>query len=221
MRFRNRSETGHAMAARLQHLRGSDTVVLVLPRGGVPVAFEVAEALGAPLDLLMVRKIGAPGLADLAVGAVVDGAQPVTVVNEDVMRDFGISQAYLEEQAAHELAEIERQRALYLRDRPPIVLVGRTVIVVDDGVATGATVRVALQALTRADVARGVLAIPVAPVEVAEALRVLCDEAVFLATPVEFDAVGAFYDDFRQTTDAEVIALLDRAAIQLTAPRSI
>ena len=195
--------------------------MLALPRGGVPVAFEVAEALGAPLDLLMVRKIGAPGCAELAVGAVVDGAQPVTVVNDDVMRDFGISRAFLEEQAAHELAEIERRRALYLRGRPPLALAGRTVIVVDDGVATGATVRVALQALARTGAARRVLAIPVAPAEVAEVLQVLCDEAVFLATPVHFDAVGAFYDDFRETADAEVIALLERAAIRLTAPRSI
>ena len=143
------------------------------------------------------------------------------MVNDDVVRDFGVSQAYLERQAAHELAEIERRRALYLRGRLPVALAGRTVIVVDDGVATGATVRVALHALARAGAARRVLAIPVAPAEVAEALQVLCEEAVFLATPVQFGAVGAFYDDFRQTRDTEVIELLDRAVKGAGAARRV
>jgi putative phosphoribosyl transferase len=213
MRFRDRPAAGRELARHLGHLRGTDPVVLALPRGGVPVAFEVAAALSAPLDLLLVRKIGAPGFAELAVGAVVDGARPETVVNEEVVRELGVSAAHLEREAACELTEIERRRALYLHGRPPVALDGRTAVVVDDGIATGATVRVALQALARSGAARRiVLAAPVAPRETAEALRALCDEAVFLAEPALFGSVGAFYDDFRQAEDAEVIALLDRAA---------
>jgi putative phosphoribosyl transferase len=188
--------------------------VLALPRGGVPVAFEIAAALGAPLDLLLVRKIGAPGFAELAVGAVVDGARPEAVVNEEVVRELGVSATYLEREAARELAKIERRRALYLRGRLPVALDGRTAVVVDNGIATGATVRVAVQALARSGAARRVvLAAPVAP---REAARALCDEAVFLAEPALFGSVGAFYDDFRQTEDAEVIALLDRAAVRVS-----
>lgn len=211
MRFHDRTDAGRRLAERLLHLKDADPVVLALPRGGVPVARPVAEALGAPLDLLLVRKIGAPQQPELALGAVVEGEPPQTVVNEDVVEELGIPAGYVTEQAADQLAEIERRRRLWLHGRAAMPPYGRTVILVDDGVATGATIRAALLALERAGAARRVLAIPVAPPAVAAALRQACDEAVILAEPALFGSVGAFYDDFRQLEDAEVTALLDAA----------
>lgn len=216
MLFRNRRDAGQALARALMHLAGRDVVVLALPRGGVPVAFAVAKALSAPLDLLMVRKIGVPDFPELAAGAVVDGAPPEMVVNEAIVREMAIAPDYLEAAARRELAEIGRRRGLYLPGRPPEPLEGRTVILVDDGIATGATARVALQALARAGAAWRVLAAPVAPPELPAALRPLCDEVVILATPSPFGAVGAFYEDFTQTGDAEVIALLQQARAPAT-----
>lgn len=213
MRFRDREEAGRLLAERLLHLRNADPVVLALPRGGVPVGAPIAEALDAPLDLLLVRKIGAPFNPEYGIGAVVDGERPEIVLNEEAVRALGVPASYIEREGARELQEIERRRALYLRGRPPVELAGRTAIVVDDGIATGGTVRAALQALAKAGAARRiVLAVPVAPADTALALRALCDEAVFLHTPEDFGAVGYFYEDFRQIEDAEVIALLDRAA---------
>lgn len=212
MIFRNREEAGRQLAQHLLHLKHTRPVVLALPRGGVPVALPVAEALDAPLDLLLVRKIGAPGQPEFGIGAVVDGHQPETVVNDEIMRMLRIPEAYVARQAAEELREIERRRAAYLRGRQPTDLRGRTVIIVDDGIATGGTARVALQALERTRAARRVVAVPVAPADTARELRGLCDEAVFLDTPAGFGSVGAYYQDFRQLEDAEVIELLDRAA---------
>lgn len=186
--------------------------MLALPRGGVPVALPIAEALGAPLDLLLARKIGAPGQPELAVGAVVEGEPPATVVNEGIAEAFGIGPADIARDAARELDEIARRRRLWLRGKPAAPRHGRAVILVDDGVATGATLRAALSALERAGAARRVVAAPVAPRDTAETLRRRCDEAVFLAEPHDLSSVGAFYDDFRQLDDAEVVALLDRAA---------
>jgi putative phosphoribosyl transferase len=214
MMFRNREQAGRELARRLLHLKDAEPVVLALPRGGVPVALPIAEALGAPLDLLLVRKIGAPGHPEFGIGAVVDGRRPETVLNEEVVRMFAIPRSYIEGEVARELSEIERRRALYLRDRTPVDPRGRTVIVVDDGIATGGTVRVALQALARSGVGRCVLAVPVAPPDTVEALGALCDEAVFLATPAAFGSVGAYYEDFRQLEDAEVIEQLNRASSQ-------
>lgn len=212
MIFRNREEAGRQLAQRLLHLKGTRPVVLALPRGGVPVALPIAEALDAPLDLLLVRKIGAPGQPEFGIGAVVDGHQPEIVVNDDIVRMLRIPDAYVADQAAAELREIERRRAAYLRGRQPTDLRGRTVIIVDDGIATGGTARVALQALGRTGAARRVLAVPVAPADTAQELSGLCDEAVVLDTPAGFGSVGAYYQDFRQLEDAEVIALLNRAA---------
>ena len=212
MRFRDRAEAGRRLAERLLHLKDADPVVLALPRGGVPVAVPIAEALGAPLDLLLVRKIGAPGQPELALGALVEGEPPQTVVNDEVIEMLGVPPGFVTEQAADQLAEIERRRRLWLHGHAPVVPYGRTVILVDDGLATGAAARAALLALERAGAARRVLAAPVAPPEVAGALRGLCDEAVFLAEPALFGSVGAFYDEFRQVEDAGVAALLDRAA---------
>lgn len=212
MMFLDRAEAGRKLAGRLMHLKGAAPVVLALPRGGVPVALPIAEALGAPLDLLLVRKIGAPGQPELALGALVEGEPPRTVVNDRIVEALGVSQAAIAEEAVRQLEEIGRRRRLWLHGRSAVPRHGRTVVVVDDGIATGATVRAALSALEHAGVARRVLAVPVAPRENAETLRKLCDEAVILAEPLDLGSVGAFYRDFRQLDDAEVVALLDRAS---------
>ncbi len=209
--FRDRSEAGRRLAERLMHLAGASPVVLALPRGGVPVGFEIARALEAPLDLVLVRKIGAPFQPELALGAVVDGGRAETVLNEDLVREFQIPEGYLAQEGARQLEEIERRRELYLAGRARVPLEGRTAIVVDDGIATGATMEAALRATRRADPDRLVLAVPVAPADTLERLRPEVDELVCLATPRLFGAIGAFYDDFRQLTDEQVVDLLRRA----------
>lgn len=211
MMFADRSEAGRKLAAGLTHLKGEDPVVLALPRGGVPVAAEVADALEAPLDLVLVRKIGVPWQPELAAAAVVDGDHPEIVKNEDVTRLLNITDEFLAAEAERELAEIERRRTAYLGGRTRAPLRGRTAIVVDDGIATGATTRAALRAVKRAEPKRLVLAVPVAPPETVVSLRPECDELVCLATPAPFVAIGAFYADFRQVADDEVIAVLRRA----------
>lgn len=209
--FVDRVEAGRLLGQRLAALRLVDAVVLALPRGGVPVALEVARALHAPLDLLMVRKIGAPGQPELAVAAVVDGNHPQTVIDEETLRLSGADRAYVDAEAAHALKEIERRRALYLRGRAPLPLAGKSVVLVDDGIATGTTVRAALKALQRCNVARLVLAVPVAPADTVAQLRAEVDELVCLSQPAFFHAVGLHYRDFHQIDDDEVIALLDAA----------
>lgn len=211
--FHDRREAGRRLAGRLLELElePERPVVLALPRGGVPVGFEVASRLGAPLDLVMVRKIGAPSNPEFGIGAVVDGASPVTVMDAEVARRTGADDAYVAAAVRRELAEIERRRALYLKGRRPVEVRGRTAIVVDDGVATGSTMRVALRALRAQGVARLVMAVPVGPVDTLADLAAECDEAVCLEAAEDFEAVGAFYRDFHQLDDAEVTALLDRA----------
>lgn len=210
MMFEDRIDAGRRLAAALAHHAGEGAIVLALPRGGVPVAAEVADALGAPLDLVMVRKIGAPGHPEYGIGALVDGKDPQVVIDEAAARMAGADAAYLAETKARALAEIERRRRVYLGGRPPLAVAGRTVIVVDDGIATGSTAKAALQALRKAGAARLVLAVPVAPIETVEALRPLADEIVVLATPYPFHAVGLSYESFDQTTDEEVVAALKR-----------
>lgn len=211
MIFANRTEAGRMLARRLTHLKDKDPVVLALVRGGLPVAFEVAKELSAPLDIVLVRKIGAPDRAELAAGAVVDGSHPETVLNGDIVAALGISADYIKREAQHELHEIERRRKLYLGGRPRAAIAGKTAIVVDDGIATGATMRAALHALRRQKPARLVLAVPVAPAETIEELRAEADDIVCLDTPEPFWAIGAFYRDFTQVGDDEVTSLLRRA----------
>jgi predicted phosphoribosyltransferase len=209
--FADRADAGRQLAARLLHLKDQTPIVLALPRGGVPVAFEVARALAAPLDVVLVRKIGAPGQKELGLGAVVDGAHPHVVLNEDVVRAVGAGDDYIRQETAREMTEIERRRALYRPNRPPLEAEGRVVIVVDDGIATGGTMKAVLEALRELHPRTLVLAVPVTPAESLAELRPFADEVVALATPEPFYAVGAYYRDFTQTSDEEVVALLARA----------
>ena len=206
--FAGRKEAGRLLAARVAALRLRDPVVYALPRGGVPVAAEVADALHAPLDLVLVRKIGAPGQPELALGAVVDGDAPETVLNPHIVAATGATEAFVEAARRRELAEIERRRTRYLAGHPPVDLAGRDAVVVDDGIATGATARAALHALRRRGAARLVLATPVAPADTLEELRGEADEIVCLFVPAPFFGIGAFYRDFHQLTDDEVVDLL-------------
>jgi len=206
--FRNRAEAGRRLAARLGGYRSKPVVILALPRGGVPVAAEVAAALGAPLDLVLVRKIGVPGREELAMGAVADGGEPVTVRNDDVIEMFRIDEATFAHARSRQLREIERRRDLYLSGRPPIDLTGRTAIVVDDGVATGATTRAALRTVRARRPAALVLATPVAPVEVLAELRAECDEVICLRPEPLLGAIGFYYLDFSQVADSDVIDIV-------------
>ena len=185
--------------------------MLALPRGGVPVGFEVAKALGAPLDVLIVRKIGAPGHPELGIGAVIDGSEPHLVLNDAVVRQVRPPASYIEEEKRRQLAEIERRRRRYVGDRPGIPVDSRTAIVVDDGIATGGTVRAALRGVAGLHPARLVLAVPLAPADTLADLSGDCDDVVCLATPEPFYAVGGHYRDFTQTEDEEVIRLLAEA----------
>lgn len=212
MIFNDRTEAGHKLAERLRHLKPEKPIVVALPRGGLPVAYEIAQALEAPLDIILVRKIGAPGNPEFAVGAVADGVSPVTVVNRRAVEGLGIRVSYIERQAEAEFKEIERRRRLYLGDRARTDMAGRTVIVVDDGVATGTTTRAALRALRRRDPARLVLAVPVAAADTLAELKDEADEIVCLYAPADFGAVGYFYMNFAQVDDAEVVDILRRAA---------
>lgn len=208
--FLDRRDAGRQLAAALAHHAAEQPLVLALPRGGVPVAYEVAEALDAPLDLVLVRKIGAPGYEELGLGAVIDGADPQYVVNEQLMRQVAPPPQWFEEEMQRQLVELERRRKLYCGDRPAPRVSGRCVILVDDGIATGGTVRAALKGLGKAGPRKLVLAVPVGPREVIEELRSQVDELVCLRTPQPFVAVGRHYADFSQTEDQEVIDLLAR-----------
>jgi putative phosphoribosyl transferase len=210
--FVDRTEAGRRLLERLAALALERPVVLALPRGGVPVGFEIARGLGAPLDLVLVRKFGAPWQPELAVGAVIDGDHAETILNQDIVKELQIPQSYIADASARELAEIERWRSLYLAGTARAPVAGRTAIVVDDGIATGATMMAALGAIRRADPLQLVLATPVAPPDAIERLRPHADAVVCLATPRQLGAVGAFYEDFGQVSDAEVVDLLARAA---------
>lgn len=206
--FADRRDAGRRLAERLGRFKDRHPVVIALPRGGVPVGFEIAKALDAPLDLALVRKIGAPYQPELAIAAVVDGEHPETVVNEVIAASLHVPEDYLQDEAARQLQEIDRRRQLYLGDRPRAGVGGHVAIVVDDGIATGATVRAALRAIRRGKPERLVLAVAVAPRDTLDRLRPEVDEIVCLAMPEPFYAIGPFYGDFTQIDDDQVIALL-------------
>jgi putative phosphoribosyl transferase len=216
--FRDRIDAGRRLAARLCHLRGEDVVVLGLPRGGVPVAAEVAAALAAPFDVIVVRKLGVPFQPELAMGAVGEGG--IRVIDNEVVRLVGVSPAELAAVEARERAELVRRAERFRQGEERIDLAGRTVVIVDDGIATGSTARAACAVARAAHAGRVVLAVPVAPVGWRERLAGVADELVCVATPEPFVAVGQFYADFRQTTDEEVVACLPNRAAKVvrTAP---
>jgi putative phosphoribosyl transferase len=211
-RFVDRTDAGRRLAERLLRFKDEGPAVLALPRGGVPVGYAIAVALDAPLDLVLVRKIGAPFQPELAVGAVVDGDRAETVINRDIVGEYQIPESYLENEAARQLEEIERRRRLYRAGRPNIEVCDRTAIVVDDGIATGATMEAALHAIRRAGPRRLILAVPVAPPDTIERLRPQVDEIECLITPRHLGAIGMFYADFRQLSDDDVVDLLRQAA---------
>jgi putative phosphoribosyl transferase len=211
MRFRDRTEAGRLLAAKLgRYANRTDVVVLALPRGGVPVAIEVAQALNAPLDVFLVRKLGVPGQEELAMGAIASGG--ARVLNEDVVAHLRISDDLIDTVVAEEELELERRERAYRGERPMPAVEGRMVILIDDGVATGSTMRAAVAALRQKNAAYLVIAVPTAASSTASELRAEVDDFVAVIEPEEFFAVGQWYENFSQTTDAEVRALLERAA---------
>jgi putative phosphoribosyl transferase len=205
--FRNRAEAGKQLAEKLLAYGDKGVIVLALPRGGVPVAFEIAKALGVPLGLLLVRKLGVPGHEELALGAVASGG--VRLLNNDIVESLGITRQVIESVTAREKAELERREKLYRGDRPFQRLEGKTIIVVDDGVATGATMRVALRALKQYKPAKIIVAAPTSAPDTYKQLRLEADETICLATPEPYIAVGEWYEDFSQTSDEDVNVLLE------------
>jgi len=212
--FRDRTEAGRLLAALLEKYAGKpDVIVLALPRGGVPVAYEVAKALHAPMDVFVVRKLGIPAHEELAMGAVATGG--VLVLNDQVVRALSIPGYVIDAVADWELLELKRRERLYRGDRPPPDVRGKTVILVDDGLATGYTMLAAVRALRQQGPARIVVAVPVAAPDTCEVLKAYVDEVVCVATPEPFYAVGLWYQDFSQTTDEEVRELLERSAAEV------
>lgn len=211
--FADRRDAGQRLAQAVAALNLDNPLVLALPRGGVPVAFEVAKALRAQLDLLLVRKIGAPGHREYAIGALVDGPDPQIVLNQEAIDIVRPPAGYVEAETRRQLTELERRRELYMGSREAIAVAGRIVVLIDDGIATGSTVTVALRALRKAGAATIVLAVPVAPADAIAPLRDECDRILCLSTPAGFLAVGQFYEDFGQTTDGEVVTLLQEARL--------
>ncbi|MGB8868283.1 MAG: phosphoribosyltransferase family protein [Rhodomicrobium sp.] len=208
MIYKNRSDAGRRLARELSRYRRDEPIILALPRGGVIVAAAIARAFDAPLDLILVRKLGVPWQPELAMGAVVDGTRPYVVVNEDILGQLDMPEEVFEEICERELEEIERRRRLYLKDRPRADLEDRVAIVVDDGIATGATTRAALKAVRKRMPRWLVLAVPVAPVSTLEKLRGEADDVVCPESPEPFYSIGSFYEDFHQVSDSEVIDTL-------------
>jgi len=211
-RFTDRAEAGRALAKRLAAWADRDVVVLALPRGGVPVAFEIAQALHAPLDLVLVRKIGAPDFEELAIGAIADGPESELVTDPALIRRLRVPAEYLTAAKASAQAELERRRAAYLQGRPRADITGKTVILVDDGLATGATMRAALQATRARNPARLIVAVPVGAADSLARCAALADTVECLLVPDDFGAVGQHYERFPQLRDDEVSTQLDQAA---------
>jgi predicted phosphoribosyltransferase len=217
-RFRDRREAGRVLAGALTHHAGrDDVIVLALPRGGAPVAYEVARALGAPLDVFAVRKLGVPGHEELALGAIASGG--LVVLDQRIIGALGITREQIERVAAAELRELERRELAYRGRRELPDLAGRTVILIDDGLATGSTMRAAALAVRQQRPARIVVAVPVAAPETCDEFREVVEEVVCAITPSPFHAVGLWYEDFSQTTDEQVQRLLAQAAEPAEAPR--
>ncbi|MGC2353027.1 MAG: phosphoribosyltransferase [Candidatus Udaeobacter sp.] len=213
--FANRTEAGRLLVEKLVKYAGrDDVIVLGLPRGGVPVAFEVAQRLGAPFDVFIVRKLGVPGFEELAAGAIASGG--VRVLNEDVMRSIPHADEAIDAVTAREIAELERREQIYRQGRPPPELRDRIVILVDDGLATGATMRAAIKALRQSGAAKIVVAVPVGPQDTCRELEEEADETICLSTPEFFQAVGQYYEDFSQTSDEDVRELLSQAAQEMS-----
>jgi predicted phosphoribosyltransferase len=216
--FRDRRDAGRKLAQLLLSLRRSDPLVLALPRGGVPVAFEVAGALGAPLDVFVVRKLGVPGHEQLAMGAVASGGR--IVLNRELIEQVGVKQAAIEDVARRELYEVLRRESMYRAEQPPIQIKSRYVVLADDGLATGATMRAAVTTLRMSEPSRLVVAVPIAAPHACRALARVADEVVCASIPEDFRAVGLWYEDFEQVTDSEVQSLLEmhrqRSSIQVT-----
>lgn len=209
MPFRDRVDAGRRLAEALAGRNGSDCVVLALPRGGVPVAAEIARRLGAPLDLLLVRKIGVPQQPELAMGAVIDGDQPIVVRNHEVMRLANVTEEEFQEVCDRQVEEIERRRLHYLAGRPQVDVAGKVAIIVDDGIATGSTAEAAIRGIRRREPRAIVLAVPVAPPDAIDKFRSEVEEIVCLEQPEPFFAIGLHYSDFRQIPDQEVVDLLN------------
>lgn len=214
--FTDRREAGQRLLKRLGSLDPENTIIVALPRGGLPVADVIAKALGVPLDIVFVRKVGLPGHPEFAVAAVTDGENPNITVNEDVARMTGLNHADIARLAERELPEIHRRRKIYLNGRPSLSLAGKIVVVVDDGIATGATMRAALRLVRDQDPARLIVAIPVGPTATIAALESECDEVICLECPADFRAVGLHYRDFGQVSDVTVSKILERHARRLT-----
>jgi predicted phosphoribosyltransferase len=215
--FRDRRDAGRQLAPRLDGFAGPSTIVLALPRGGVPVAYEIALRLGAPLDVLVVRKLGVPGHSELAMGAIASGG--IQVVDQRIVNVLGISREAFERVVRSEQAELERRERAFRAGRAALDVAGKIAIIVDDGLATGASMAAAIDALKARAPARVLAAVPVASPETCQTLRERADEMICLVTPGRMYAVGIWYQDFTQTTDTEVRELLDAAARALSGPQ--
>src|SRR6266699_5031211 len=217
--FANRTEAGRLLAEKLEkYANRNDVIVLGLPRGGVPVAYEVAKRLHVPLDVFIVRKLGVPGFEELAAGAIASGS--VRVLNEDVMRAIPYGDAAIEAVTAKETAELQRREQIYREGRPAPELRGNVVMLVDDGLATGATMRAAVKALRQSGAAKIVVAVPVGPPDTCHELEEQADETICLSMPEFFQAVGQYYEDFSQTSDEDVRELLTRAEQEISRDKS-
>ena len=208
--FTDRRQAGKLLGEKLLPFAKMEPVIYALPRGGLPVADEVAKCLKAPLDLVLVRKLGAPGHEELAIGATVDGSAPTTVLHDDIIAELNVPESYIKSTEAAALREIERRRKLYMNDRPPLSPKDRTVIIVDDGLATGATMEAAVAAMRKAGAAHIIVAVPVAPGDTVAKFETTADDMIALKTPYPFWSVGSWYHSFPQLTDEDVIETLSR-----------